>query len=83
MTPQDSAPPIVLIHGLWLTPRSWEGWKKRFEARGREVIAPAWPRMHGEVEDLRKDPSPMNGLGLTEIVDELVTVVREANGLRP
>ena len=19
--------PIVLIHALWLTPRSWEGWK--------------------------------------------------------
>jgi hypothetical protein len=23
--------PIVLIHGLWLTPRSWDGWKARFE----------------------------------------------------
>ena len=30
-------PPIVLIHGLWLTPRSWEGWKERFEQRGHEV----------------------------------------------
>ena len=19
--------PVVVIHGLWLTPRSWEGWK--------------------------------------------------------
>ena len=35
--------PIVLIHGLWLTPRSWEGWKARFEQRGHEVLAPAWP----------------------------------------
>ena len=26
--------PIVLIHGLWLTPRGWEGWKARFEQRG-------------------------------------------------
>ena len=26
------ATPIVLIHGLWLTARSWEGWKARFEA---------------------------------------------------
>jgi len=55
--------PIVLIHGLWLTPRSWEGWKARFEQRGHEVLAPAWPRMEGEVEALRSDPSVMDGLG--------------------
>ena len=36
-------PPIVLIHGLWLTPRSWEGWIERFQGRGRPVLAPAWP----------------------------------------
>src|SRR3954466_11791454 len=76
MTPQDSAPPIVLIHGLWLTPRSWEGWKERLGGRGREVIAPAWPRMDGEVEDLREDPSALNGLGITEIVDHYDAIVR-------
>jgi pimeloyl-ACP methyl ester carboxylesterase len=38
-----AAPPIVLVHGLWLTPRSWEGWKERFEARGHQVLAPPWP----------------------------------------
>ena len=41
------APPIVLVHGLWRTPRSWEGWKGRFEARGHQVVAPAWPRDTG------------------------------------
>ena len=25
---------IVLIHGLWLTPLSWEHWVERFEGRG-------------------------------------------------
>ena len=57
------SPPIVLIHGLWLTPRSWEGWKARFEQRGHEVHVPAWPRMEREVEALRGDPSVLNGLG--------------------
>jgi pimeloyl-ACP methyl ester carboxylesterase len=71
-----SASPIVLVHGLWLTPRSWEGWKERFESRGHEVLAPAWPRMHGEVEDLRRDPSPLNGLGVTEIVAHYAAIVR-------
>jgi pimeloyl-ACP methyl ester carboxylesterase len=76
MTPEASAPPIVLIHGLWLTPRSWEGWKERFEGRGREVLARAWPRMQDEVEDVRRDPSALNGLGITEIVDHYDAIIR-------
>ncbi len=68
--------PIVLIHGLWLTPRSWEGWKARFEQRGHEVLAPAWPRMEREIEALRRDPSVMNGLGVTEVVDHYDQIIR-------
>jgi pimeloyl-ACP methyl ester carboxylesterase len=71
-----TAPPIVLVHGLWLTPRSWEGWKERFESRGHRVLAPAWPRLQGEVEDVRADPSALNGLGVTEIVGHYEGIVR-------
>src|SRR3954452_3984914 len=71
-----TTPPIVLIHGLWLTPRSWEGWKARFEQRGHEVLAPAWPRMEREVEALRRDPSILNGLGLAEVVDHYDRIIR-------
>ena len=28
---------IVLIHGFWVTPRSWEQWKSRYEGRGFTV----------------------------------------------
>ncbi len=76
MNALPTPPPIVLIHGLWLTPRSWEGWKQRFESRGHEVLAPAWPRMNGEVEDIRRDPSALNGLGVAEIVDHYDAIVR-------
>ncbi len=76
MASEGSALPVVLIHGLWLTPRSWEGWKERFESSGHQVLAPAWPRIRGEVEDVRRDPSPLNGLGLTEIVDHYEGIVR-------
>jgi pimeloyl-ACP methyl ester carboxylesterase len=68
-------PPILLIHGLWLTPLSWEGWKARFEQRGHEVLAPAWPRMDRTIEALRRDPSVMNGLGITEIVDHYHQII--------
>ena len=77
MADPASAPPIVLIHGLWLTPRSWEGWKDRFEARGHRVLAPAWPRMQDDIEEVRRDPSPMNGLGVTEVVDHYEGIIRE------
>jgi alpha-beta hydrolase superfamily lysophospholipase len=40
------------------------------------VHAPAWPRIQGEVEDLRRDPSALNGLGVTEVVDHYAGIVR-------
>ena len=33
---------VMLIHGAWLTPLSWEAVRARYEARGFKVIAPAW-----------------------------------------
>src|ERR671939_584030 len=43
-TPDPGAPDtIVLIHGLWMTPRSWEHWIERYEGRGYHVLAPAYP----------------------------------------
>src|SRR2546427_6176383 len=36
-------PPIVLIHGMWMTPLSWEHWVNHYADRGYRVLAPAWP----------------------------------------
>lgn len=72
----STAKTIVLIHGLWLTPRSWEYFKKHYESRGYRVLAPAWPRMKGEVEAIRRDPSSLAGLGAAEIVDHYAEIVR-------
>ena len=44
-TDPTSADTIVLIHGLWMTPRSWEHWAARYESQGYTVLAPAWPGM--------------------------------------
>ncbi len=67
---------IVLIHGLWMTPRSWEPFRRFYEERGYEVLAPAWPRLHGDVEDVRRDPSALAGLGLLEIFEHYDKFVR-------
>ena len=34
---------VVLIHGLWMTPLSWEHWVERYTAKGYKVETPAWP----------------------------------------
>jgi pimeloyl-ACP methyl ester carboxylesterase len=67
---------IVLIHGMWMTPLSWEHWVSRYTERGYNVIAPAWPGLDAEPEQLRRDPSPLRGLGIKEVVDHLDTVIR-------
>jgi pimeloyl-ACP methyl ester carboxylesterase len=60
---------IVLIHGLWMTPTSLDLFKHYYEERGYNVFAPAWPRLQGNVEAIRNDPSKLAGLGILEIVD--------------
>ncbi|MBL8916286.1 MAG: alpha/beta hydrolase [Archangium sp.] len=66
---------IVLIHGLWMTPRSWEHWVKFYEAKGFKVLAPTYPGMEGEVENLRADASPIAALTVQKVVDHLAKFV--------
>jgi len=72
----SNKPTIVLIHGLWLTPRSWEGWIDRYQKVGYKVIAPSWPGLEGEVEAIRKDPSALKGLKLKTVVDHYDRIIR-------
>ena len=72
-----SKPTIVLIHGLWLTPRSWEGWIDRYQKAGYNVLAPSWPGLEGEVEAIRKDPSPLKRLKLKTVVDHYERIIRK------
>ncbi|MEO7041455.1 MAG: alpha/beta fold hydrolase [Gemmatimonadaceae bacterium] len=68
---------IVLIHGLWLTALSWEKWVKHYTDKGFRVVARSWPGMEGNIDDLRRDPSAITNLGVTEIVDHYERIVRE------
>lgn len=68
---------IVLIHGLWVTPLSWEPFRRFYENLGHRVIAPAWPGIEGSVADMRADPSTLNGIGAGEVVDHFARIIRE------
>ena len=66
---------IVLVHGLWMTPRSWEGWKAHYEEKGYRVLTPAYPGFEIEVEELRKNPDIIANLTVPETVDHLASVI--------
>jgi len=68
-------PPVVLIHGLWLNPTSWEHWVERFEAAGHRVLAPGWPGADASVEELNRDPSALNGVGVDQAADHYQAIV--------
>ena len=83
MTTENNAPDpgapdtIVLIHGLWVTPRSWEHWIERYEGRGYRVLAPAYPGLEVEVEALNEDPSPIEALTVPAVVEHYEGIVGE------
>ncbi|MDH6466283.1 pimeloyl-ACP methyl ester carboxylesterase [Micromonospora sp. A200] len=66
---------IVLIHGLWLTPRSWEHWVPYYESKGHRVLTPAYPGFDVEVEALRADPTPIATITVPETIAHLEKVI--------
>ena len=75
MSDDPSPDTIVLIHGFWVTPRSWEQWIAHYEARGFTVVAPAYPGFEVEVEALNADPTVIAELTLPKIMEHLESVV--------
>jgi pimeloyl-ACP methyl ester carboxylesterase len=68
---------IVLVHGLWMTPRSWEEWVPYYEAKGYKVLAPSYPGFEIEVEALRENPSVIAEQTVPEIISHLGSIITE------
>jgi pimeloyl-ACP methyl ester carboxylesterase len=71
-----TADTIVLIHGLWMTPRNWEHWVERYQNLGYKVLTPAYPGLEVEVEALNRDPSPIEDLAVDLVIDHYENVIR-------
>ena len=77
-THDGTASTVVLIHGLWMTPFSWEHWVERYEARGFTVLTPGYPGIgQGEpgLKELRANPDAVAGVGVREIMDYLTDYI--------
>jgi non-heme chloroperoxidase len=70
-------PSILLIHGLWMTPLSWEDWILRYQSLGYQVLAPGWLGVNDRTpQEIRKDPSPMNGKSIGDVVDKYEAIIK-------
>ena len=76
MTADGKPNTILLVHGFWVTPRSWEDWIAHYEAKGFEVIAPAYPGFEVEVEALNADPKPIEDLTVPAIIEHFEEVLQ-------
>lgn len=74
-TKQDKT--IVLIPGLWMTALSWEFWVERYRSRGFDVIARNWPGMDRDIDELRRDPSAYENVGVVEVVEHYEQIIRD------
>jgi pimeloyl-ACP methyl ester carboxylesterase len=71
---------ILLIHGLWMTPLSWEYFDKRFQDLGYQVMLPGWPGHEGDILEVRqKAESTLAGLGLEEVVAHYKDILNNLN----
>jgi pimeloyl-ACP methyl ester carboxylesterase len=68
---------IVLVHGFWVTPRSWENWITYYEARGYRVIAPGYPGFEVEVEALRENPQIIADVTVPAIIAKIEGILDE------
>jgi pimeloyl-ACP methyl ester carboxylesterase len=74
---QNGQIPLLLVHGAWLSARSWENYVDYFGDRGFAVSAPEWPRKQGDVEEMRETADDSAGLGVEEIVDHYASLIGE------
>lgn len=67
---------IVFVHGLWMTPLSWEHWRAWFEERGWKTVAPPWPGFDRDPAELRADPGDIGKTGASDVLDAYESAIR-------
>ena len=71
--------PVVFVHGLWLLPSSWDGWRKLFEENGYITVAPGWPDDPRTRQEAYANPSVFAGKDVQTVTDHYLAVM---SGLR-
>src|SRR4051812_14324692 len=68
---------VMFIHGAWMAPSSWDGFKSAFAAAGYRTLTPTWPLMDRPVAELRASPDPKFGrVAVGDIADHHQDLIR-------
>jgi non-heme chloroperoxidase len=67
--------PVVLIHGLWLLPSSWNNWADLFKQEGYAPLTPDWPDDPETVGEARQNPDVLAGKKLKQAADHTAEVI--------
>jgi pimeloyl-ACP methyl ester carboxylesterase len=76
MTPAGSNGNVVFIHGLWLHASSWGPWLEMFREAGYAPVAPGWPGTSETVEETRREPGRVAGIGIDAVVEHYAQIIR-------
>ena len=68
--------PAVFVHGLWLHASSWGPWLELFQEAGYAPAAPGWPGDSDTVEEARRDPGRVAGMGIGDVVEHYAGIIR-------
>jgi pimeloyl-ACP methyl ester carboxylesterase len=68
---------VVFVHGLWLLPSSWDGWRKLFEDNGYITVAPGWPDDPRTREEAYANPGVFAGKSVQDVTDHCLAVISE------
>jgi non-heme chloroperoxidase len=69
--------PVVLVHGLWLLPSSWDRWATLFEEAGYTTLAPGWPDDPDTVQEANAKPEVFAGKTVGQVADHVDDVIQK------
>ncbi len=69
------ATPVVVIHGLWLLPSSWDSWVTLFEEADYVALTPEWPDDPETVAGARAEPEVLARKTLKQVADHTTEVI--------
>ena len=79
-TPASSEHPktVVFIHGMFMTPKTWDKWQVHFQERGYSTLAPAWPLHDGPIKQQwsAEARTALGKLTLDDVIESYRRVLR-------
>src|SRR2546423_13118923 len=73
-------PALVLIHGLWLLPSSWDRWSAVAGEAGYAALTPSWPDDPETVEEARANPQVFAKKTVGQVADHIAEVIGKLTG---